>query len=72
MKKVFECEWFQWHLTDQGRLRARMTQVQEGMTYERQRDEVGRVYGRIEEAVRHPGLSAELRLEAGKLQAVVR
>lgn len=39
---------------------------------ERQRDTVGEVYGRIEEAVCHPGLSAELRLEAGELQAVVR
>lgn len=39
---------------------------------ERQRDTVGGVYGRIEEAVRHPGLSAELRLEAGELQAAIR
>ena len=39
--------------------------------YERQRDKIGGVYGRIEEAVRHPGLSTKLRLEAGELQAVV-
>lgn len=39
---------------------------------ERQRDTVGEVYGRIEEAVCHPGLSAELRLEAGELQATIR
>ena len=39
---------------------------------ERQRDKIGGVYGRIEEAVRHPGLSAELRLEAGELQAAIR